>query len=180
MLPVGPRRGDGHPVEPSSEWQLSGTESMRRLQPVECSHFFIQCPGLNNEPASPSQAVVGVGVGTACTTAPLVLYNRRSGVGSENTVYYVQAGPVRRGLKCLGHLGTPLEEGLRVLILHRPRPLHVAQDRLRCQCRPSPTRAIRFLWRSGAGGPFPDRRSLRDRQNIKAVSAARTRTRMVY
>lgn len=73
------------------------------------------------------------------------------------------------------HLGTPLEEGLRVLILHRPRPLHVAQDRLRCQCRPSPTRAIRFLWRSGAGGPFPDRRSLRDRQNMRAVFTARTR-----
>lgn len=177
VLPVGPRRGDGHPVEPSSEWQLSGTESMRRLQPVECSHFFIQCPGLNNEPASPSQAVVGVGVGGRAVQCPGTL--QLSG-WCWLRKYCVQAGLVRRGLKCLGHLGTPLEEGLRVLILHRPRPLHVAQDRLRCQCRPSPTRAIRFLWRSGAGGPFPDRRSLRDRQNIKAVSAARTRTRMVY
>lgn len=130
-------------------------------------------PGLNNETGV---GCLGVGVGAGVHYGALVWYSIVVGAVLAAKILCTSCAAAK-GLKCLGYLGTPLEEGLRVLILHRPRPLHVAQDRLRCQCRPSPTRAIRFLWRSGAGGPFPDRRSLRDRQNIKAVSAARPRPR---
>jgi hypothetical protein len=119
----------------------------------------------------------------ACTTGALGFHDLHTGIYPYCVHIYkpLQALAAKGSQSAPGIAGqTPpptWERDCGWLIFHRPRPLHVAQDRLRCQCRPSPTRAIRFLWRSELGVPFPDRRSPRDRQEHPTRhSLYRTRT----